>query len=446
MLPAIAVPRLSLSALHAPVQAMLTHRRGAGTAQAVTSSWDRTDGMKARTGMDRATTRRWRPATQAVRGGTMRSDFGETSEALFLTSGFAYDSAEEVAGRFAGEREGFTYTRQGNPTVAMFEARMAILEGAETARATATGMAAMAAALLCQLKAGDHVVAARALFGSCRWLIDVLLPQYGIATTVVDGRDVDAWRDARQANTRLFFLETPANPTLDIVDIPAVSALAHEIGACVVVDNVFATPVLQKPLDLGADIVAYSATKHIDGQGRVMGGVICCSKAFDAEHLFPYFRHTGVMISPFNAWVLLKGLETLEMRVARMCDNAEQLTAFLKSRVPTVLYPADADFPQRDLAMRQMARGGTIISMHLDGGQAQSFALLNALELIDISNNIGDSRSLMTHPATTTHKALAPEKQAELGIGPGMLRLSVGLEDAQDLIEDLDQALRAAGL
>ena len=401
--------------------------------------------MRARTGMDRSVTKGWRPATQAVRAGTMRSEFGETSEAMFLTSGFAYDSAEEVEGRFAGERSGFTYTRQGNPTVAMFEERMALLEGADVARATGTGMAAMTAALLCSLRSGDHVVAARALFGSCRWLVDNLLPQYGIDVTLVDGRDTDAWAKARTPMTRLFFLETPANPTLDIVDLAAVSTLAHDAGARVVVDNVFATPVLQQPLALGADIVAYSATKHIDGQGRVMGGVVCCSQSFHDDHLFPFFRHTGPVMSPFNAWVLLKGLETLDLRVQRMCDNAGQVAGFLSGRVQRLLYPGERSFAQHALAMRQMSRAGTIMSFYVDGGRDAAFAFVNALELIDISNNIGDSRSLITHPATTTHKAMTPEARAELGIDGGMLRLSVGLEDPRDLIDDLERGFRAIG-
>jgi O-succinylhomoserine sulfhydrylase len=396
--------------------------------------------------MDRSITRTWRPATQAIRGGTLRSDLDETSEALFLTSGFAYEEAEEAAARFRGEREGFTYSRQGNPTNAMFEERMCLLEGAEAARATATGMAAMSSALLCQLKAGDHVVAARALFGSCRWLVETLLPRYGVAVTLVDGRDVAAWARARQPNTQLFFLETPANPTLDIVDLKAVADLAHDAGARVVVDNVFATPVLQRPLEFGADIVCYSATKHIDGQGRVLGGVVLGSAAFIEEVYFPFYRHTGPMLSPFNAWVLHKSLETLDLRVRRMSDTAQSLAAFLEPRVPTLLYPGLKSFPQHDLAMAQMAAGGTILTLSLDGGRAQAFALLDALRLIDISNNIGDSRSLMTHPASTTHRALSEAARLDLGIGEGMLRLSVGLEDPADLIEDLDQALRLAGL
>jgi O-succinylhomoserine sulfhydrylase len=401
--------------------------------------------MKAKTGFDRAKTRQWKPATQMIRGGTLRSSMDETSEALFLTSGFAYDSAEEVAGRFKGEREGFTYTRQGNPTVAMFEERMALLEGTEIARATATGMAAMTAALMCQLSAGDHVVAGRAMFGSCRYLVDTLLPRFGIATTVVDGRNPDEWRKALRPNTKVFFLETPANPTLDIIDIRAVSDIAHDAGATVVVDNVFATPILQKPLQLGADVVAYSATKHIDGQGRVLGGVVCCSEQFLADHLLMYLRHTGPTLSPFNAWVLHKGLETLDLRVRKMCQTAHEVAMFVKARVPKLLYPGDPAFAQHELAMAQMEAGGTIMSFDV-GSEAQGFALLNALELIDISNNIGDSRSLMTHPDSTTHRAIPEESRRELGITPGMLRLSVGLEDVTDIIADLDQAFKAVGL
>jgi O-succinylhomoserine sulfhydrylase len=401
--------------------------------------------MKAKTGFDRAKTRNWKPATQMVRGGTMRSSMDETSEALFLTSGFAYDSAEEVAGRFKGERDGFTYTRQGNPTVAMFEERMALLEGTEIARATATGMAAMTAALMCQVQAGDHVLAGRAMFGSCRYLVDTLLPRYGVETTVVDGTDNEAWRKAVRPNTKVFFLETPANPTLDIIDMRAVCDIAHDAGAKVVVDNVFATPVLQKPLHFGADIVAYSATKHIDGQGRVLGGVVCCSEQFLNDHLLMYLRHTGPTLSPFNAWVLHKGLETLDLRVRKMCDTADKVAMFVKGRVPKLLYPGDPSFPQHALAMAQMEAGGTIMSFDV-GSEAKGFALLNALELIDISNNIGDSRSLMTHPDSTTHRAIPEEPRRELGITPGMLRLSVGLEDVSDIIADLDQAFTAVGL
>ncbi len=402
--------------------------------------------MKSRTGLDRSITRHWRPATQMVRGGTLRSDMDETSEALFLTSGFAYDTAEEVAGRFRGEREGFTYTRQGNPTVSMFEERMALLEGTEMARATASGMAAMSAALLCQLNAGDHLVAAKAMFGSCRWIVDNLLPRYGIEVTIVDARDNQAWAKARKPNTKVFFLETPANPTLDITDLKTVCDLAHDAGAKVIVDNVFASPVLQKPLAFGADIVAYSATKHIDGQGRVLGGVICGSEQFLEDHLLMYLRHTGPTLSAFNAWVLLKGLETLELRVTRMAENAGKVAHHLGERVPRLLYPSHASFPQRDLAMQQMASGGTIMSFYVGGNRNSAFKVLDALELIDISNNVGDSRSLMTHPASTTHRAIPEVARLEMGITEDMLRLSVGLEDPEDLMDDLNTALKAADL
>jgi O-succinylhomoserine sulfhydrylase len=401
--------------------------------------------MKNKTGFDRDITKKWRAATQMVRGGTWRSDFGETSEALFLTSGFAYDSAEEVAGRFRGEREGFTYSRQGNPTVAMFEERMALLEGAESARATATGMAAMSSALLCQLEAGDHVVASRALFGSCRWLIDTLLPKYGIMTTVIDGRDTDAWARARRPNTKLFFFETPANPTLDIVDMRAVCDLAHDAGARVVVDNVFATPLLQRPLEFGADIVCYSATKHIDGQGRVLGGVVLGTEKFMVDEYFPFFRHTGPMLSPFNAWILHKGLETLDLRMTRMSENAAKVADFIGNRVSRLFYPSRRDFPQHNLAMAQMSSGGSIMSFFVED-RAQAFAVLDNIKLIDISNNIGDSRTLMTHPASTTHRAIEEAARLEMGITEGMIRLSVGLEDPADLIDDLDHALTSAGL
>lgn len=402
--------------------------------------------MRRTTGQDRERTARWRPATQAVRGGTARSEYGETSEAIFLTSGYAYDNAEEAAARFRGDRPGMTYSRLQNPTVAMLEERLCLLEGAEACRASASGMAAMTAALLCQLSAGDHVVAARTMFGSCRWLVDSLLPRFGIETTVVDGRDTEAWARARRPSTKLFFLETPANPTLDIVDMRAVCDLAHDAGAVVVVDNVFASPVLQRPIEFGADIVAYSATKHMDGQGRVLAGAVLGSAPFINDVLLPFQRNTGPILSPFNAWVVLKGLETLDLRVHRMSDNAFAIARFLEGRVPRILYPALASHPQHNLAMAQMSSGGTIMSLFLDGGRTQAHALLDALELIDISNNIGDSRSLMTHPSSTTHAGVSEAARDEMGITEGMLRLSVGLEDPADLIDDLDQALRSIGL
>lgn len=402
--------------------------------------------MKRYAGQDRSITRNWRPATLAVRGGTARSEWGETSEALFLTSGYSYDSAAEVAARFAGEAQGMTYSRLQNPTVEMLEQRIALLEGADAARSMATGMAAMTAAILCQLSQGDHMVAARTMFGSCRWLTDSLLPRFGIGVTIVDGRDAQAWADAVTPATKLFFFETPANPTLDIVDIAAVSAIARPHGIKVLVDNAFATSQLQRPLDLGADIVAYSATKMMDGQGRVLAGAVAGSEDFILNTLLPFTRNTGPTLSAFNAWVVMKGLETLDLRIRRQSENALKVATFLEGRVPTVLYPGLASHPQHDLAMRQMAAGGTILSVVLDGGRARAHGLLDALELVDISNNIGDSRSLMTHPSSTTHAGLSAETREEMGIGEGMLRLNVGLEDADDVIEDLDRALKAVGL
>jgi O-succinylhomoserine sulfhydrylase len=402
--------------------------------------------MKKMTGQDRSITSRWRPATQAVRGGTARSQYGETSEALFLTSGYAYDCAGDAAARFAGEQQGMTYSRLQNPTVEMLEQRIALLEGAQAARCTASGMSAMTAALLCQLQAGDHVVAARALFGSCRWLTDTLLPKFGIRTTVIDGRDNDAWRAAIRPETKLFFFETPANPTLDIVDLEAVCRIAKEAGIVTVVDNAFASPALQRPMDFGADVVAYSATKMMDGQGRVLAGAVVGTEDFILNTLLPFTRNTGPTLSAFNAWVVLKGLETLDLRIRRQSENALLVARFLEARVPRLLYPALESHPQHALAMKQMSAGGTILSLYLDGGRAPAHALLDALELVDISNNIGDSRSLMTHPASTTHAGLSAEVRAEMGVEEGMLRLNVGLEDPQDLIEDFDRALRAVGL
>lgn len=402
--------------------------------------------MRYQKGTDRNVTSKWARQTQMVRAGTMRSDFGEMAESLFLTSGFTYETAESAEARFDGREEGFTYSRQTNPTVAMFEERMALLEGTEVGRATGTGMAAMTAALLCQLKAGDHVIGARAAFGSCRWLLDTLLPRYGIATTVVDGTDISAWSAAVRPETKVLFLETPANPTLEMVDIAAVAAVAKKAGARLVVDNVFATPVLQRPVDLGADIVCYSTTKHIDGQGRCLGGIVLCDKAFDEEFLYPYYRHTGCAMAPFNAWVMLKGLETMELRVNAMVDNTEYVAAALAKLLPSTRHPSLPSFPQKELAARQMTRGGTMIAFELAGGRDQAFKFLNALEIIDISNNLGDSRSIATHPWSTTHKALAEESRLELGITPGLIRLSVGLEDKDDLARDLTAALRAAGV
>ncbi|MCP5431775.1 MAG: O-succinylhomoserine sulfhydrylase [Alphaproteobacteria bacterium] len=389
----------------------------------------------------------WRPQTRLVRGGTSRTGFRETSEAIIATSGYVYQSAEEAEARFKGENQGFTYSRFENPTVDMFERRMALLEGKPLARATASGMAAVTAALMCQLRAGDHVVASKALFGSCRYIVEDLLPRYGIPSTLVDGRDTDAFRKAMRPATRAVFLESPANPTLDIVDIAAVAAIAHEAGARLVVDNVFATPLLQHPGELGADIVVYSATKHIDGQGRCLGGVILGDEAFVLEELKPFLRNTGPTLSPFNAWVLLKALETLPLRVDAHCRSAATVADFLAEHesVTRVLYPGRRDHPQHDLAMAQMSAGGSVVTFEVKGGKAGAFRLLNGLGLIDISNNLGDAKSLITHPATTTHQRLSPEARAELGISDAMVRLSVGLEDVEDLKDDLAQALRRLG-
>lgn len=386
---------------------------------------------------------KWRPQTQLVHGGQIRSPFGETSEALFLTSGYVYDSAEQAEARFKEEEDGFIYSRFGNPTVRMFEERMAALEGADDARATATGMAAVTACLLSQLKAGDHVVSARALFGSCRYVVETLLPRFGISTTLVDGRDLEAWEQACQPNTKLFFLETPSNPVLELVDLKEVCALAKSKDLRVVVDNVFATPILQRPLELGADIVIYSATKHIDGQGRCMGGIILGSTAYIRDELANFLRQTGPTLSPFNAWVMLKSLETLSLRVKAHSDNAERLANALAAhkRVRQLTYPGRKDHPQYDIAQKQMSSGGNLIAFDIAGDKADAFAMLNRLRIAKISNNLGDAKTLITHPATTTHQRLAPEDQLILGITPGTLRVSVGLEDVEDLISDFSQAL-----
>ncbi|MDA0305077.1 MAG: O-succinylhomoserine sulfhydrylase [Proteobacteria bacterium] len=386
----------------------------------------------------------WRSATKLVRGGTERSPFQETSEGLFLTSGYVYDSAEEAERAFTGDVQRYMYSRYANPTVTMFENRLALLEGAEYCVSTATGMAAAYAALTSQLKAGDRVVASRALFGSCHYIITQELPKFGIETVLVDGIDLDAWAEALEEKTQCVFLETPSNPALEIIDIKAVSELAHKAGALLIIDNVFATPILQKPLELGADIVMYSATKHIDGQGRTLGGAILTNNEDYFENLLkPFLRHTGPSLSPFNAWVLLKGLETLDLRVRRHVENAHVLAKFLEGRkqVTKVLYPGLGSHPQHELAMRQMTGGGTMVSFEVDGGKDGAFRFLDGLGLIDISNNLGDAKSLITHPATTTHHRLSPEERMEIGISDGLVRLSVGLEDVEDLKEDLDQAL-----
>ena len=386
----------------------------------------------------------WRPATQLVHGGTTRSNHGETSEAIFLTQGFVYESSEAAEARFKGETDGFIYARYGSPTNDMFEQRMCMLEGAEDARATASGMAAVSAAILCQLKAGDHIVAARALFGSCRWVVETLAPKYGIECTLIDGRFLENWEKAVKPNTKVFFLESPTNPTLEVVDIAGVAKIANAIGAKVVVDNVFATPLLQKPLELGAHIVVYSATKHIDGQGRCLGGVILSDKEWINEHLHDYFRHTGPALSPFNAWTLLKGIETLPLRVRQQSENAARVADFLAEQpeVARVIYPGRKDHPQADIIARQMTGGSTLVCFELKGGKEAAFALQNALDVVLISNNLGDSKSLITHPATTTHKNLSDEARAELGISPGTVRFSAGIEDSADLIEDFARALK----
>lgn len=394
---------------------------------------------------DRPATPPLRPATAMVHGGTMRSPFGETSEALFLTQGFVYPSAEAAEARFRGDEPGYVYSRYSNPTTRMFEERMVALEGAEDARATASGMAAVSAALQCSVQAGDHVVAARALFGSCRYIVETVLGRAGVASTLVDGRDLDQWRAAVRPETKVFFLESPTNPTLEVIDIQAVAEIAHAAGAILIVDNVFATPMQQKPLALGADVVVYSATKHIDGQGRCLGGVILSSQRWIDETLQDFFRHTGPSLSPFNAWTLLKGLETLPLRVRQQTENASRLADLLagSSKVRRVIYPGRADHPDAAVIARQMTGGSTLLAFELEGGKEAAFRFANALTIAKISNNLGDAKSLVTHPATTTHKNLKEEARAELGIGPGLLRFSAGIEDGEDLAEDMERALRA---
>ncbi|MET3841599.1 O-succinylhomoserine sulfhydrylase [Bradyrhizobium sp. OAE829] len=391
-------------------------------------------------------TTRYRPETRLVHGGTLRSQFGETSEALFLTQGYVYDTSEQCEARFKGEEPGFIYSRYSNPTIEMFERRMMQLEGAEAARSTATGMAAVTTAILAPLRAGDHVVASKALFGSCLYVVQDLLPRYGIETTLVDGLDLDQWQRALRPNTKSFFLESPTNPTLDVLDIPAIAEIAHSGGARLIVDNVFATPIWQSPLTLGADVVVYSATKHIDGQGRCLGGIILSSEAFVAEHLHNFMRHTGPSLSPFNAWVLLKGLETLAVRVRAQTETAGKVADALANhpKVSRLIYPGRADHPQAELVKRQMRAGSTLVGFEVKGGKQAAFRCLNALQISRISNNLGDAKSLVTHPATTTHQRLTPEARAELGISEGFIRFSAGLEHADDLIEDFVQALEKA--
>lgn len=391
----------------------------------------------------RSPRRPWGAQTRLVRGGQSRSGFEETSEAMYLTSGYVYGSAEEAREAFDGTTQRFVYSRFGNPTVATFEERLRLIEGAEACKATATGMAAVYASMMAVLKPGDRVVSARALFGSCEWILGQLLPKWGVETVFVDGSDLDQWRAALAGGAALTFLESPANPTLELIDIAAVAELSRAAGARMIVDNVFATPMLQKPLEMGADIVVYSATKHIDGQGRCLGGAVLGSAEYVKDELTPFMRHTGPSMSPFNAWVLAKGLETLGLRVERHCANAQAVAQALEGApgLARVRYPFLDSHPQADLARRQMSAGGSIVTLDFAGGQPAAFAFLDALELFDISNNLGDAKSLATHPATTTHQRLSPDGRAAMGIGPGQVRLSVGLEDVEDLVED---ALRAA--
>jgi O-succinylhomoserine sulfhydrylase len=391
-------------------------------------------------------TAHYRPETRLVHSGVIRSEFGETSEALFLTQGYVYDSAEQCEARFKGEDPGYIYSRYSNPTISMFERRMIELEGAQAGRSTATGMAAVTTAMLAPLKAGDHVVAAKAMFGSCRYVVEDLLPRYGITSTLVDGLDLDQWKKAMRPNTRSCFLESPTNPTLDVLDISAIAEIAHAGGARLIVDNVFATPLWQSPLTLGADVVVYSATKHIDGQGRCLGGMILSSEAFIAEHIHNFMRQTGPSMSPFNAWVLLKGLETLAVRVRAQTETAANVADALAShpKISRLVYPGRADHPQAALVKKQMRAGSTLVAFEVKGGKAGAFRCLNALKISRISNNLGDAKSLVTHPATTTHQRLTPQARAELGISEGFVRFSAGLEHPDDLIEDLAAALEKA--
>ena len=389
-------------------------------------------------------TQGWRPATQAVRGGLARTGFDETSEALFMTSGFVYDSAADAEAAFKGEVDRFVYSRYGNPTVAGFEERMRLLEGAPACFATASGMAAVWVAMAALVRAGDRVVAARSLFGSCFVILDEILPRFGVHTDFVDGHDLDQWREALSTPATAVFFESPSNPMQEIVDVEAVCRLAHAAGAQVVVDNVFATPVLQRPMELGADVVVYSATKHIDGQGRALGGAVLGSQEFIDGPVQILMRHTGPALSPFNAWLFTKGLETMAMRVERQTDVALRIARWLEGheRIRSVRYPFLDSHPQVGLAKSQMSGGGTVVTMELDGGKDFAFSVLDALRCVDISNNLGDAKSLITHPATTTHRRLGEEGRRAVGITDGIVRLSVGLEDPDDLLEDLEQALR----
>jgi O-succinylhomoserine sulfhydrylase len=403
----------------------------------------RLDRRSKETSMSVSAPRKYRPETELVHAGTLRSQFNETSEALFLTQGYVYDSAEDCEARFSGKKPGYVYSRYSNPTVTMLESRMAALEGAEAARATASGMAAVTTALMGLVRAGDHVVAARALFGACRWLIDDWLPRFGVQSTLVDGSDLDQWRKAVRENTKAVFFETPTNPTLEVYDIGAIAEIAHSVGAKVVVDNVFATPLYQSPLKHGADVVVYSATKHIDGQGRCLGGIVLASEKIVQDHYQPYLRQSGPSISPFNAWVLLKGLETLSVRVRQQTETATAVAKALDKhpKLARLIYPGRADHPQADVIRKQMSGPSTLCSFEVKGGKAGAFRFLNGLELTRITNNLGDARSLVTHPMTTTHQRLTPEQRAELGIGDGLIRFSAGLEHPDDVVADLLGAL-----
>ena len=385
----------------------------------------------------------YRPETRLVHAGTLRSQFGEMSEALFLTQGYIYPSAEDCEARFSGKIPGYVYSRYSNPTMSMFEQRMAALEGAEAARSTSTGMAAVTTALMGLVRMGDHVVAAKALFGSCRWVIEDWLGRFGVTSTLVDGDDLDQWKKAVTKNTKVFFMETPTNPTLQVYDIAAVAEIAHGAGAKLVVDNVFATPLYQSPLKLGADVVVYSATKHIDGQGRVLGGCILSTEKIIVDHYHQLLRQTGPSLAPFNAWVLLKGLETLSVRVERETQSAAKIADKLAGhdKLTRLVYPGRKDHPQAAIIAKQMTGGSNLIAFEVKGGKAGAFRFLNGLSLIGITNNLGDAKSLITHPTTTTHQRLTPEQRAELGIGDGLVRLSVGLEHVDDLLDDLTGAL-----
>jgi O-succinylhomoserine sulfhydrylase len=387
----------------------------------------------------------WRTQTRLVRGGLDRTQHRETAEALFLTSGFVYDRAEDAEAAFKGETDRFIYTRYGNPTVAAFEERLRLLEGSEFCSGTASGMSAVFTALIALLKAGDRVVASRALFGSCHYIIAELLPRYGVETEFVDGTDMDQWEKALSKPANAVFLETPSNPTLEIIDLERIAELTHAAGGKLVVDNVLASPILQKPLELGADIVVYSATKHIDGQGRALAGAILGPQSFYNDNLQPLLRHTGPSCSPFNAWLMLKGLETLDLRIERHCRNAREVAAFLETQpgVKRVIYPGLASHPQHALAKKQMRDAGSVLSFEIDGGKDRAYRIQNALTVVDISNNLGDAKSIVTHPTTTTHQRLPEEERLRLGITEGLLRLSVGLEDVEDIKEDLERALKA---